>query len=636
MNTTIQKLHYRDVNWQKIIMLVFAISILVLYGRVYFNQFIVYDDPGYLTQNTNVQQGITIKNIKWAFSTFEMANWHPLTWISYMVVCQVWGLNPFAHLFTNVLFHMANSILLLLVCQRVFGRFSIGLIVALCFAFNPVHVESVVWISERKDVMSVFFGLLCLLTYISYTKTHSKKLYIIMLILYILSLLSKPMLVTLPFIMFMLDIWPLSRFQVKAMITEKIPMIILSIGSCIITYFAQSTGGAVVTIVNVPLSMRFLSAFVSYLRYITKILWPRDLCIFYPYAENTLPMNQSILAVLIIVVLFCVAIYCMRKYPYAIFGWCWFTGTLVPVIGIVQVGAQSIADRYTYFPSIGLYIILAFGFISLWERNWIFKAVLTVFIPVYICNHCNLTWNQIDYWKNSKTLFSHAASVTRGNYVAFINIAANLATESNYDLAIAYCEHALRIFPDYSDAHTTLGYCFFKKEMLDKAENHFQRSLKIKPDNNPYTRINFALLLYKQKRVDEALAELNKAAAGQKNPVVCDQIGLALSHMQKYNESIVYFRDAVQMIKHDAGPYNNLGRALTLAGQADLAIPYLKKSLDIQPGNPIAYNNLGLAMMQIGDIEEALYAFGQAIKLDPNYAKARENLYAVIKHICQD
>ena len=374
------KFNIPDCQIKLMISLLLILAIIIAYGQVKNFDFVGYDDQEYVTENIQVQKGLTVEGIIWAFTAFHSANWHPLTWLSHMLDCELYGLNPMGHHWTNLIIHMANTILLFLVLKLMTGAIWRSAFVAALFALHPLHVESVAWVSERKDVLSTFFGLLMIVAYYRHFKMSNLKNYLLVIIFFCLGLMAKPMIITFPFVLLLLDFWPLKRFQFEnhclsqcdgktrcyfkgssRLILEKIPLFIPVVISCVLTFLAQQSQGAVKALGALPLTNRVANAFVSYVSYTVKAVWPSNLAVFYPHPGNTIPAWQIIAAVLIIAVANFLSIHSLKKYPYIAVGLFWYLGTLIPVIGLVQVGEQAIADRYTYIPLIGVFIIIAWG-----------------------------------------------------------------------------------------------------------------------------------------------------------------------------------------------------------------------------------------------------------------------------------
>ena len=484
-----------------IICLVLIVAICIVYGQVLGFGFINLDDPGYVSGNDIVKQGITTDGIRWAFSTFHKANWHPVTWISHMLDVQFFGMNPGMHHLTNVIFHILNALLLFFVLKRMTGTLWRSAAVAGLFALHPLHVESVVWISERKDVLSTFFWLLTMAGYVWYVQQCTVRRYLVVVLFFVLGLLSKPMLVTLPFVLVLLDFWPLKRWEpyiqgnigndpgkrtlrsrykqqvLPILIAEKIPLIVLSTVSSIVTFYAQKSGGAVGSVDSFAIGTRLANAITSYAAYLDKMVRPYNLAVFYPYTDTFSFITVSLSALLLILITTAV-ILAVKEKPYLFVGWFWYLGTLFPVIGIVQVGSQSMADRYTYIPLIGVFVMIVWGIVDFLSRQRYGKTVLRTVIlvfPLFIW----VSWVQVGLWKNSETLFMHALDVTRNNYLIHYNLGITLYEQGNVDGAMREYQASLQIKPDFTEAHNNLGTILLLKGYPDETIRHYRESLRI-------------------------------------------------------------------------------------------------------------------------------------------------------------
>nr|MBC8360831.1 tetratricopeptide repeat protein [Candidatus Desulfatibia profunda] len=490
MNNT-DKHRIVNIRYDFLVCLFLVIAILAVYWQVRNYSFVNYDDSQYVTQNHNVQAGLTLESITWSFTAVQASNWHPLTWISHMLDCQLYGMNPGRHHLTNVLLHILNSLLLFLVFMRMTGKLWQSGFVAALFALHPLHVESVAWISERKDVLSTFFWMLSLWGYLRYVERPGVCRYLLLLFLFILGLMTKPMLVTLPFVLLLLDYWPLNRFQSGSsgdgnhsiqrpfdfgLVWEKIPLFLLSAVSSVTTYIVQKSGGAVNSLAAIPFHDRIANAIVSYVSYIGKMIWPNNLAVFYPYQKSILLWKVAGAGLLLVVVP--VVIFRMvRTKPYFAVGWLWYIGTLVPVIGLVQVGAQGMADRYTYVPLIGIFVIIAWG-VPDFMPKWRYRRIgFTVTIAAILAIMMITTRLQIRYWSNSVTLFEHALEVTVDNCIVHAKLGEALAGQGKIDAAVRHYHEALRIKPDFVAALLNLGVALKEKGELNEAINQFMASL---------------------------------------------------------------------------------------------------------------------------------------------------------------
>jgi len=468
---------------------------LAVYSQTGNFQFLGFDDDEYVTNNLHVASGITGENFVWAFTSFDASNWHPITWLSHMVDVQLYGMNPRGHHLTNVVVHTISSLLLLLFLFRFTGSLWQSSFVAALFALHPLHVESVAWVAERKDMLSTFFWLLTLLFYAEYVAKGKPALYKLSLFTFVLGLMAKPMLVTLPIVMLLMDFWPLQRYRhgggkqglhqvpdgIAAYIKEKIPFLIFSFLSAIITIHAQNRSGSVKNFDQFPFGLRVENALTAYVKYIGKTLWPHNLGVFYPI-PSTFLLWRVIGSLLVILLISGATIRGASRYPYLAAGWFWFLVTLVPVIGLVQVGGQSMADRYTYIPVIGLFIMAAWGTADLTRNLPHQRVVLTLIAGVAVIASTVLTWRQLGYWRDDNSLFRHTLQVTSDNSYINYNLGVDLAEKGDLDAAIREYLEAVRISPDFTEAHTNLGIALAKKGDLDAAIKELQEALRISPN----------------------------------------------------------------------------------------------------------------------------------------------------------
>jgi len=470
-----------------------GIAVLVIYGQVIGHELLLYDDKQYVYQNPMVQGGISPQSIYWAFSTFYASNWHPVTWLSHMLDQEIFGSNAGAQHLMNVLLHSLNSILLFTVLRKMTGSTWRSFAVGLLFAIHPVHVESVAWLAERKDVLSLFFGLLTIWSYIRFTEKPAVTTYVPVVAFFALGLMAKPVLVTLPFILLLLDYWPLNRHlkwtpassvarqedstRWTQLFVEKIPLLALSLASCIVTIYAQSKWGSLVSIDAHGPVTRIANALVSYLAYLQKLFWPVDLAVIYPYPEFS-GYVLAIAAFLLLTAATLLVCWKASRYPYVFVGWFWFLGSLIPMIGIIQVGYQSMADRYAYLPFIGLYILLAWFCAELFKQN---KKVLIALCLVWTVLLMSLTFQQVGYWKDNSSLFEHAIKVTDRNYVAYQHLAQVRLEEDKLDAAQNFISEALVINPNDPKSHATLGNIYTRRGDLVQAVRSFEHALQLNP-----------------------------------------------------------------------------------------------------------------------------------------------------------
>ena len=480
--------------------------IFCVYWKVIDFDFILFDDPGYVLDNDHVRAALTWPGFLWAFTTFSLSNWHPLTWLSHMLDVQLFGLNPAGHHLMSVIIHSVNSLLLFLLLRETTGCLFRSFMVAILFALHPLHIESVVWISERKDLLCAFFGLMSILYYVRYVRNSSKSGYMASLLFFLLGLMSKPMIVTLPFVLLLLDFWPLGRLASggvakpalpcesepvpytpavhgRQLVYEKIPFFILSILSSILTFVAQQEGGAVQSLGVLSLKSRLLNALYSYLFYIWKLFFPQDLSIYYPHPDNSLNLYfGGALLLLFLSVTILIMRLALRK-PHLAVGWLWYLGTLVPVIGIVQVGGQGMANRYTYLPLIGLFMILVWGLAEIFSRIRSSVVFISCLVCVLMVMLVVETETQLSYWKNTDTLFRRALEVTPDNVEAYYMLAVYEERLGDKDKYRFYYGKAVSINPGFiAIRHNRLGNSLVRQGKYDAAIVQFERALEAKSD----------------------------------------------------------------------------------------------------------------------------------------------------------
>ena len=629
-------------------------AIIVTYIPVIHSDFVGYDDELYVTKNKQVQEGFTSESLKWAFTTFHSANWHPLTWLSHILDCDLYGLNPAGHHWTQVEFHIVNTVLLFFILFKMTGALFKSAFVAALFALHPLHVESVAWVSERKDLLSTFFGLMMILAYHRYVKASGSKNYLLIVIFFSLGLMAKPMLVTFPFVLFLLDFWPLERFQYKKnenddlpkpestiyyglkglmrLILEKIPLFIPVVISSILTFLAQKSEGAVKTLGALSLKTRIANALVSYVSYVSKAIWPSKLAVFYPHPGNALSGWTIVGAALLISAAILLSIRSFKKYPYIAVGLFWYLGTLVPVIGLVQVGDQAMADRYTYIPLIGLFIIVAWGVSDLFKKWQHKKIFLGVSIMIILSSLAWKTFHQLGYWKNGIVLFENAVSVTENNYLAHNNLGTAYGPV-DLNKAIYHYKAALKIKTDDVVAHYNLGNVLAKKGETDEAISHYLEALRIKPDYAEANN-NLGTALYNKKDYEGAALHFSKALKiNPKNTGARNNLANILFTQGKFDEAVLQYQEAIRIDPKDSKVHYNLGNVLLRQGKTKKAYTHFAEAIKFNPNYVQAYNKIGLILFKQGQFDEAKVFFSEAIKIDPNYSEARKNLEMVTRTI---
>lgn len=490
------------------ICLLLTILTIAVYWPVTDNQFIAYDDQLYVTENHNVTSGLTWQGTYWAFTSFNVSNWHPVTWLSHQLDVTLFGLNPAGHHATSLLLHLANIFLLFFLLIRLTGTLWRSAAVAAIFAFHPLHVESVAWVAERKDLLCSFFFLLTLHAYLRYAKRSRWPDILPVIVLFASSLMAKPMSVTLPFVLLLLDWWPLRRIDtvsLRTLLLEKTPLILLSAISCIVTIFAQQAGGAVITVEKLSVLERMTNALSSYLLYLWKMVWPHDLALLYPL-PSTPPYILASFGAVFITVVTIIGFQLQKSRPYILAGWLWYLGMLVPVIGLVQVGIQSHADRYAYLPMVGCSVVAVWGMHDI-SAKWRYgHQALTMLAITLLIIFAFKTRQQVFVWRDSETLFRHALSVTKDNYVIHINLGIALWKRGLQDEAIAEYRKAISISPEYPDIHFFLANAFLVQGRAAEAVEEYLMTLTLRPDFR-YAHTNLGMALQRIGRIEEAIAE---------------------------------------------------------------------------------------------------------------------------------
>lgn len=602
---------------------------IAAYSSVGSLDFVSFDDPQYITENLQVSQGLSWSGVEWAFTTGQASNWHPLTWISHMMDVELFGLNPGPHHLVNLFFHVINTLLLFMFLQRTTGAMFRSALVAALFALHPLHVESVAWVSERKDVLSTLFFMLTLWAYTLYARDPAPRRYIAVFVLLALGLMAKPMLVTVPFLLLLLDFWPLKRFRLESpepglamkLVIEKLPLFALIVASSIVTLLVQHEGGAINSLNQAPLDVRLSNVLVSYVVYVMNMFWPTGLAALYPITKS-IPFWQPLGAGLILAAVSFAALKQLRRYPYLTVGWLWFLGTLVPVIGIVQVGSQAMADRYTYIPLIGLFIMVAWGGYDLLVRNTSKRAATMVFIVFMIVGLGSATWVQVQYWADSKTLWKRALEVTSNNARAHVAYGSILAEEGRHRDAATQFSAAIRIQPGYAEAHGKLGVELAETGRHEEAVFHYREALRYKPELG-MANINLGNALLAEGRPGEALAYFEKALQqNSDDPLALNAMGSAMDDLGKVDEAITLYRKALASNPQLSAAHNNLAAALAGKELYQEALFEMKAALDIEPGNATYHYNYAVLAFNLGDSEKARVHLEKALSINPGYEAA--------------
>ena len=596
-----------------LIVALIALATTAVYWQVSGFQLVNFDDALYITQNAHIQSGLTGESVSWAFTTGYESNWMPLVWLSYMLDRHIFGLSPGGLHFTNLLLHILASIAFFLAFDRMTrSPWRSGFVAAL-FALHPAHVESVAWVAERKDVLSGLLWALTLLAYARYAERPGVRRYLPVLLLFALGLMAKPMLVTLPFTLLLLDYWPLGRFSNansralsrRALIWEKAPLFALSAASCVVTYLVQKAGGAVGSLDRLPIGVRFANAIVSYISYAGKMLWPANLAVIYPHPGPSLPVWQVVVSAGLLLVVTLLVFVAAGKRPYLPAGWLWYLGTLLPVIGLVQVGNQAMADRYTYIPLIGLFLIAAHLIPDLVGRSRPVATRLWLPAAAGLLVLAALSWRQIGYWRDSVTLFTRAIDCTSRNYIAHGNLGTALGKKGKSEEALRHLRKALEINPRYAEGHNNLGVALDGRGLTREAVQEFRSALQLNP-KSARARNNMAGALSKLGRYDEAAEQAREALRIAPDEAEGHyQFGLALAGKEDLDEAIAEYSEAVRIDPGHAEAHSNLGVILGMQGRLDRAIRHFRMAAKLVPDDADTHQNLAVALYLKGDYAAA-------------------------------
>ncbi len=667
----------------RLVGLILAGITLLVYWPVVGHGFVNYDDGDYFASNWHVLEGVTPDGLRWAFGTGFAANWHPLTWISLMLDADIFGSGATGPHFVNLILHLANTVLLFTLLRRMTGALWPSAIVGGLFALHPLHVESVAWISERKDVLSTFFGLLALCAYEAYahhprspqarkgamekqspldhnadtagasraifasfarafSRSRRRWFYLLALLLFALALMSKPMLVTLPFVMLLLDYWPLRRMpapsagefgvRLRRLVWEKIPFLALSAACCAVTLAVQASGGAVRSLAALPVTARLENALVSYIRYIGKVLWPENLAVLYPHPGHW-PPGQVVLAATLLAAGCLLALWMARGFPFFVTGWLCFLGTLVPVIGLVQVGVQSMADRYMYLPIVGLLIPVVWGAKEVLAHYPLPKAVPVIATALILFACAARTRDQLAYWRGGEELFSHAISVTEHNDLASgyleNNLGNNLYRRGQVDEAIEHYRRAVRLFPEYPLAHNNLGIALMAAGDSEAAMEEYAEALRREP-GYANAHLNLADAMAAKGRNEQAIRHYRKALEIEPHSAAAlNNLAAILMRQGSLAEAIECYRKAVRFRPDFVGGRDNLAAALVKDGKVGDAMTVLTQALKENPGDSRAHYLLGTALALQGRTNDALSQFYEVARLKPDFPGVREQITAL-------
>jgi Tfp pilus assembly protein PilF len=578
-------------RWMVGVAVALAITTCAVYWGVSRNDFVYYDDDAYVTENYWVRQGLSWEGVKWAFTSFDASNWHPLTWLSHMLDIETFGMKPAGHHLVNVGFHVANVLLLLgLLCYAT-GRFWASVFVAGLFALHPLHVESVAWVAERKDVLSAFFWLATIWAYAWYIRRPRAGRYATVLACLALGLMSKPMLVTLPIVLLIMDYWPLERIGTKGasigrLLAEKVPMFAMAAGSAAVTMMAQRS--AIGEVGRIGIGSRLMNAIVSYCVYLRQAIWPAKLAAFYPYPERPL-YAEAATGLLALAAISAAVVWAGRRHRYLVTGWLWYVVTLIPVIGIIQVGDQAHADRYTYIPLIGVFVIIAWGAGDIVKARPSLQKAVAVVAAVVLVAAGAAACKTVSYWKDDIALFGRAVAVTEGSYTMKAKLGDALFAAKRYDEALVQLEGSLRIKPD-ARTHAMMGAVYHDKGQLAQAMECYQRALAMDPG---------------------IMSALINAAQ-------------LVSQLGRYEEAEQYVRRAVAADPHRAATYSFLGQLLAAQAKREEASQAFEKGLTLDPQNVDMRCGLALVLAELGRKAEAIEQLKRAMVLAPDNATIRE------------
>jgi tetratricopeptide (TPR) repeat protein len=567
------------------------------------HDFLNLDDAAYVTANPQVAAGLTWRGAAWAVTTGHAGNWHPLTWLSHMLDVEWFGMDAGKHHLTSALLHAGTTVLLFLLLRGLTAAPGRSAFVAALFGVHPLHVESVAWIAERKDVLSTLFWVLTLLAYVVYVRRPSLGRYLTVVITFALGLMAKPMLVTLPFVLLLLDFWPLKRsFAVsgarRVLLYEKLPLLALALASSVATLVVQQQAGAVAALDRLPLDRRVANAIVAYVTYVTRAVWPADLAAIYPYPGALSPWLVAFTAVALVLVSIA-AVRAIRVVPYVFVGWFWYLGTLAPVIGLIQVGGQPTADRYTYVPLIGLSIMVAWGAADRVARRPAWRAALGAGALLVVMASAAASRRQVGYWRDSVALWQHAIEATAGNYRAYGNLGHALAERGQWDAAIARYREALTIKPDFAEIHHRLGLALADRGRMTEAIRSYREALRLLPDY-VHAHNNLGLALVAEGQIDEAAGHFLDAV--RLDPTLAQahsNLGVARARQGRLDEAVRHFSEALRIAPDSADAHANLAFALTDLGRPREAIPHYREALRLRPADLRARHGLDVALADI-------------------------------------
>ena len=622
-----------------------VLGCIAIYGQTLLANFVVYDDTLYVTENAEVQAGISWSGVIWAFTTDRALYLHPLTWLSHMLDCTLYGLNPWGHHLTSVLFHCANTVLLFLVLLRMTGKAWPAAVAAALWGLHPLRVESVAWVAERKDVLSMFFWVLGMWAHLRYRERPGPVRYLGVAVMFVLGFLSKPMMVTFPCVLLLLDYWPLDRVdrteplgvmagRMARLFIEKAPLFLLTAAMSAVTYVMQSSSDNLRFMAQISLADRCVNAVVVYALYIVKTVWPTGLAPYYPHPVHR-PLWQLAVAAPVLLALTLICLKHMRSRPWLLVGWLWYLGTLVPVIELIQAGSFSHADRYTYIPAVGLCIMAAFTLNEIRSRSRAGRAVVDAAVVLAVLAYTAAAAHQTTYWKDSEVLFRHALEVTPDNSIAQCNLASGLYQKKRYDEALAHCERSLQLAPGNNVAVEGMGMILHDMGRYEEALVKHREALALMPSDSKAQR-NLRKTLKALGRLDTTEEEYGQLQEKPFKSVddLC-RLGTLAMKLGKPDDAFKAFEAALKIEPDSKRVHNTVGDVLAGDGKFADALQYYEKALRADPADAQTLYNMGVVLSKLNRPEDAAAKYREAVRVKPDFAQALNNLGGILANTRQ-
>lgn len=614
-------------------------TVIVVYGQTLGHDFVYFDDNRYVTENARVRSGITLDNIRWAFTTLHLEFWHPLTWLSLMLDSQIFGVKPGGYLFTNLVLHLLNSLLLFAFFKKATGSVWPSGLVAALFALHPLHVESVAWIAQRKDVLSTFFWILTMLCYLWWVRRPGFKTYLAVLLSLTCGLMAKSMLITLPFVLLLMDYWPLGRLPsdsiirtfwpaLRSRLKEKVPLFAVAGIAGVLTVFAQQSGGGIKSTAAVSVADRISNALISYVAYLIKMVWPVKLACFYPFPDSFSPWQVGG-ALFLLILITGLTVRSARRHPFAVVGWLWYLGTLVPVIGLVKIGAFSMADRYSYVPLVGIFIVIIWGVPELLAGVTHRKVVLACLATLTL-TMCTLTAaKQVRYWQDGFRLFTRAREVTSNNWFAHIALGRDLLRREKLNAAIEQFSETLRLKPNYIPAYIMLGVAYARQNKMSEAIAYLTRAERMNP-NLADVQESLGIVYQQQGDAEKAIRSFKKTLELEpQNATAHKYLGNLMAARGELDAAGNHYAESLRIKPGDARVHNNLGLILEKQGKNEKAIEQYRAALKIEPANADAHFNLANVKVRQNQLNEAAGHYRKALAIKPDFLQALINLALV-------